>query len=108
MFSCRSEKRLSKYDSKKYKESIIGKWLLTTTEFDYPTIDFQKDNSVIFSSTGDTLYSYAYHLNNDTLILQNGNAPIIKNKILKLTSDSLFFENLLIHHNPQLYLRKKP
>lgn len=100
-------KQIQNDSSQNYKELIIGKWLLTTTEFDYPVIEFEKGNIALFSSTGDTLYSYAYHLNKDTLILQNGNESVIKNKILKLTPDSLLFSNLLVHKELQLYLRKR-
>lgn len=102
MLSCSSSKTVHK---NAYAESIIGRWCLTVNQTNYPSITFREDSLSIFDSRGDTVYWFKYYVKEPYLYLVQPNHEVKKNKILKLSSDSLIFETLLEHRIRQSYYR---
>jgi hypothetical protein len=100
-YACISQKKNRKGIQ---EPDLIGTWCLTTKQINYPSISFKKDSIAIFTSLGDTIYSFKYYMNNKNLYLVNDNR-LTENKILKLTRDSLVFENLVEHNIRQIYYR---
>lgn len=87
-------------------DKLIGKWRLTVKyQTNYPTIQFTKGGAV-FNSLADTIYGFSCTLKKKDLILFDGINPETHNRIIKLTQDSLIFENLLEHKTPQAYVRE--
>ena len=55
----------------------------------------------------DTSYIYGYNIEDNDLIILKYDTPKIRNKILKLTKDSLILETLLENKTKQVYYRCK-
>ncbi len=83
---------------------LLGTWCLTERQINYPSLTFQKDSIAIFTSFGDTIYSFRYYQKNNTLNLTTTKG-IIRNEIIKHTKDSLIFKNLIEHGFIQRYYR---
>ena len=96
----------SKTNQNDWNELIEGNWRLTVKyQTNYPTIQFTKGGAV-FNSLADTIYGFSCTLKRKDLILFDGINPKTHNRIIKLTQDSLIFENLLEHKTPQVYIRE--
>lgn len=93
-------------DPKDFAE-LTGTWSQNTQGL-YHTIYVQDSMHIVLDTHIDTMISYTYRLQTDTLFLYNeyGN-QVNYNLILKLTDDSLIFENLLDRVGIQKYARKK-
>jgi hypothetical protein len=100
-FSCNT----SKNNFRKF--SIEGTWYLNKKQVDFPSISFKSDNTCIFSSMGDTLYRFKYKIKDEYLILTDINNNISKDKIMKISKDSLVFEKLWTNSSIQIYTRKE-
>jgi hypothetical protein len=102
LFSCTS----SKINNNDWNSLIEGRWRLTIKyQTNYPTIEFTKGGAV-FNSLADTIYGFSCTLKKSDLILFDGVNPKKHNRIIKLTKDSLIFENLLEYKTPQVYIRE--
>lgn len=96
----------SKTNQNDWNKLIEGSWKLTVKyQTNYPTIQFTK-GGVVFNSLVDTIYGFSCTLKRKDLILFDGINPGTHNKIIKLTQDSLIFENLLEHKTLQVYIRE--
>lgn len=87
--------------------TIIGRWCSKSSTADYPHLTFKQDGYVFFDCKIDTFFALKYTLNKNYLLLTPTDQAIIKDKILKLTNDSLIFETLLDHKIKQEYYRCK-
>lgn len=88
------------------KSQLIGTWYLNEWDL-YRIIYIQDSMHLVIDNHIDTLFFYDYALKNDTLVLMGKYGTIVNyNKILKLTSDSLIFENFLDKAGVQRYSRK--
>jgi hypothetical protein len=59
-----------------------------------------------FYTTGDTILRFVYEFKRKNLLtLRDQDGIETSNKIIKLTQDSLIFENLLENKSPQIYIR---
>ena len=85
--------------------TIIGRWCSISNTADYPHLTFRQDGYVIFDCKIDTVFGLKYSIHDNYLQLMPENKPITKNKILKLTQDSLVLETLLEHQGQQVYYR---
>lgn len=95
-------------DSRVFKnEKIIGKWVLSVKQVNYPSLHFNADSAAIFNSLGDTIYRYKFHIDKSYLILRDINGKTLKDKILKLDNDSLIFETLADNKFIQKYYRMR-
>lgn len=102
LFSCVS------MDKKNYRyENLIGTWILTKKQVNYPELTFNNDKTCIFTSMGDTIYRFKYDLKRDELILEDMEGTIKKNRILKLTKEELVFESLWENKTKQDYIKKR-
>lgn len=84
---------------------ILGRWCSKSSNADYPHLTFRQDGYVVFDCKVDTFFALKYTVNHNYLLVTPTNEPINKNKILKLTQDSLIFETLLEHKTRQVYYR---
>lgn len=84
---------------------ILGRWCSTSNTADYPHLTFEKDGYVIFDCKIDTVFGLKYSLDNNYLLVTPTDKPINRNKILKLTQDSLILETLLELQTKQVYYR---
>lgn len=101
LFSCVS------MDKKNYQyENLIGTWVLTKKQVNYPELTFNKDKTCFFTSMGDTIYRFKYELEKDKLILEDILGTVKKNRILKLTKEELVFETLWENKSKQEYIKK--
>lgn len=87
--------------------SILGEWILTTSQINYPIIQFNSDSTAIFSSRGDTIYRYKYYVQDDFLYLIDNEKNKNQFKIEKLDSLNLVFSNLLDNNEKQIYVKNK-
>ena len=87
--------------------TIVGKWCLGSNEINYPTVTFGTNSMAVFSSRMDTVYTFRYYVQSNKLNLVQPTREINKDRILKLTKDSLVFETLLEHKTKQVYYRCK-
>ena len=104
LLSCNSSKNIIG------KRLIEGKWvwLSPRNTMNYPGLEFRKGGYATFESFGDTVYTFKYHFKKNDLQIVNINGDkIYHNKILKLTSDSLIFENLIELEGKQIYYKEK-
>src|SRR5262245_59219974 len=83
---------------------LSGTYCLVSKQVNYPSISFKKDSIAIFTSLGDTIYYFKFYVNYDKLFLINKD-KLIENRILKLSNDSLIFENLVDDNTKQIYYR---
>lgn len=58
-FSCNTAKNNFK------KFGIEETWYLNKKQVNFPTINFNSDNTCVFSSMGDTLYRFKYEIKNE-------------------------------------------
>ena len=86
-------------------ENIVGKWLLTVKQVNYPSLIFSSDSTAIFNSMGDTVYRYKFYIDKTELVLRDINGKTTKDKILKVDSDSLIFETLADNKTVQKYCK---
>ncbi len=96
----------SSHIKKDKKESLLGKWILTTDQVNYPEISFT-GSSAIFRSKGDTVYIFEYHLKDNTITLIDFHQTQFNARIVKLTTDSLIFSRLVNNKSIQRYYRGK-
>lgn len=82
-------------------------WHLNKKQVNFPTVIFYSNNTCIFSSMGNTLYRFNYKIKNNYLILEDLNKNISKDKILKVSKDSLIFESLWTNKEKQIYVKNK-
>jgi hypothetical protein len=88
------------------EDRLIATWVLVDDQIDYPVLDFNKSGAAKFWSRSDTIYYFSYQVDDNCLILNDGVNPISDcNKIIKLTKNTLVFENLLEHDKKQHYRR---
>jgi hypothetical protein len=74
----------------------------------YHTIYFQDSTHIVLDSHIDTLFNYEYKLVGSSLYLYKAHGELLNsNRILKLTSDSLIFENLIDKEGIQRYARRQ-
>ncbi|MDB5272089.1 MAG: hypothetical protein JWO58_456 [Chitinophagaceae bacterium] len=93
--------------SKNHKKNLLeGEWKLIDNQLNYPSIRFDKLNTALLTSRADTIYRFTYNVRSDKLILKDLNGKVYENRILKLDSDSLIFENLFKNNFIQKYIRK--
>ncbi len=71
----------------------LGLWKPFDPQSIYPYLQFLPDNLINLDSRADTTYWFRYTIENQILILKNGD-QIIKNKILHWDQDSLVFESI--------------
>lgn len=103
LYSCKT----TKIGYSQWNKSIQGKWeLKVKSQVNYPEVEFTKGGAV-FNSLADTIYGFACKMKNNYLILDDGEKHVTRNKIIKLTTDTLIFANLLEHSTPQPYIKKK-
>lgn len=88
-------------------KDIIGKWVLTVKQVNYPSLIFNTDSTAIFNSMGDTVYRYKFYIDKIELVLKDINGKVTRDKILKLDADSLIFETLADNKEVQRYKREK-
>lgn len=101
LLSCNTTKKI-----KGGSDTIIGRWcLLNSNQLNYPTLTFGADSIAIFSSKMDTVYSFKYFVQGNYLNLVQPSTRVNKDRILKLTSDSLILETLLEHKINQVYYK---
>jgi hypothetical protein len=98
-------------DSQQQKDfkpaQLEGTWYLNRADL-YHTLHFQDSANVALDSHIDTMFFYQYRLHKDTMFLyEKDGKPINYNIILKLTTDSLVFENLLDNAGIQRYSKVK-
>ena len=98
--SCNITKQVENNNS-----TIVGIWCSKSSAADYPHLSFREDNYVIFDCKIDTIFGLKYSINDNYLLLKTKDKLVIKNKILKLTQDSLVLETLLELQTPQAYYR---
>jgi hypothetical protein len=85
---------------------IFGTWcLVATNEINYPTITFKENSFATLGSKMDTVYGHKYYLKGDKLYFVLADAKVSRNKIIKLTGDSLILETLLSNNQKQSYYR---
>ena len=103
LYSC----GISQKTQQQLKEKIIGNWnTVQPSQTFYYNLEFNK-NGAVFYTTGDTIMYYAYEFKRKNfLLLRDRNSQKAHNKIIKLTQDSLIFENFLEYKTPQVYVRK--
>lgn len=82
---------------------ILGKWCSKSYD-KYLSLTFKRNGGAVFDSKYDTVYYFSYALDRNYLSL-NGSAS--RNRILKLTQDSLILETLLEFNTIQAYHRCK-
>lgn len=98
--SCSTTKQ-TKYNG----DTIIGRWCSISKTADYPHLTFRQYGYVTFDCKIDTVFGLKYIIHNNYLQLMPENKPLIKNKIFKLTQDSLVLETLLDNQAKQVYYR---
>ena len=104
LFSCISPKKgLKEYNLTGNK--ILGKWCALKRTADFRHLIFRQDGYVTFDCKIDTVFGLKYSIKGNYLSTSQTNKTIIKNKILKLTNDSLVFETLLDHKTKQVFYR---
>jgi hypothetical protein len=94
--------------SKNQTKKIIGSWELNMdkNQVNYPCLSFYPDSSAAFTSHADTIYRFKYWIKSGSLILKDNYSGVVtENKILRLTSRELIFDNLLSNNLPQYYLK---
>lgn len=96
-FSCDASKKLN----------IRGTWCLTSTQINYPKIEFINDSIVELRSLADTFYSYKYRIENNILIVHQSGGEISMNIFRWKGADTIIFESLLENRKPQTYVRCK-
>ncbi|HEV9036260.1 MAG TPA: hypothetical protein VGQ51_06570 [Puia sp.] len=87
--------------------SIVGLWCLSSSQPNYPTIRFQADSIAEFGSRLDTVYTFKYYLKGGYVNVMTGAGKMYRNKIVKLTDDSLVFQGLLELKQNQIYHKCK-
>jgi hypothetical protein len=85
--------------------SILGNWVLTNSQINYPEIQFNLDSSAIFYSYGDTIYRYKYYVQNNFLYLIDFEQNKTRFKIEKLDNIHLVFSNFLEQKEKQIYAK---
>lgn len=101
LLSCNTTKKIEGRS-----DTIIGRWcLLNPNQLNYPTLTFGMDSIAIFSSKMDTVYSFKYFVEGNYLNLVQPSTKVNRDRILKLTSDSLILETLLEHKIKQVYYK---
>jgi hypothetical protein len=88
------------------KNLLLGEWVLSKNEINYPSLKFYADSTAIFTSKADTIYRIKFFIKNDLLILKDVNNVEATNKIKVLDNNVLIFYNLLMHNTEQIYKRK--
>lgn len=106
LLSCGSsadQQKVNDYNNK----DIIGKWILTVKQVNYPSLVFNADSTAVFTSMADTIYRFKYYVDKTELVLKDINEKTIRDKILKMDRDSLIFETLADNKQVQKYYRNK-
>lgn len=88
------------------KKDIVGKWVLTKNQINYPSLVFEADATAIFRSKRDTIYYFNYVVKGDSLILRDINNKETINRIKALDSTRLVFHTLLEQNKQQIYKRQ--
>jgi len=96
---------LKNNENKIHTKNILGVWRSKEKQSKHPSLNFGPDSLVSVGSNIDTVYWFKYFLKNRYLILRSG-SEVIKNKILKLDSDSLVFESIFKIPSRQSYFRR--
>lgn len=96
---------LSRQQTDNFASDIVGEWQLTVKQVNYPKLIFNRDSTAIFTSMGDTIYRYKYYVEKSNLVLRDIDGKLTRDKILKLSKDSLIFETLAINRSVQRYIR---
>jgi len=102
IYSCGSTK-IENFNSDK----IIGKWCASSNEGNYPSLTFKENGYAVFDSKIDTIYFFAYTLKENYLTILPLNEPDNRNRVLKLTNDTLILESLLENKYVQVFSRCK-
>lgn len=102
---------ISCYSSKivQPKVTITGDWCLVNTsiynEINYEKITLTDNSRITLYSRADTIYSYQYKVDKDSLLIFKTSTDTSKVQILKLTPDSLILSSLLEKKNIQRYYK---
>lgn len=105
--SCQAKPRVEQTQSAQDFADLKGTWTQGRPGL-YHTLYVQDSIHIVLDTHIDTMFSYTYRLEADTLFLYNefGN-QVNYDLIHKLTEDSLVFESLLDRAGEQKYARKK-
>lgn len=97
---------ITKQKDKQVEQIFLeGTWYLNAEEL-YHKIYFQDSIHIGLDTHIDTIFFYTYKLQGDTLSLYDDYGDLVNhNIILKLSRDSLIFENLLDKVGVQRYVR---
>src|ERR1700722_4554651 len=98
--SCSTTKQMNNSSN-----GIIGRWCAVSNTANYPHLTFRQDGYVIFDCKIDTVFGLKYSIHDNYLQLVPEMKPIARNKILKLSKDSLVLETLLEYKAQQVYYR---
>jgi hypothetical protein len=88
------------------QKEILGEWILTENQINYPSLQFNIDSSAVFRSRADTIYRFQYIIKGDSLILKDINNKETLNRIKILDKSKLVFYNLLEHDKEQVYKKQ--
>ena len=80
---------------------IKGSWTLTSQNI--PRVFYFKENELVVETPFDTTFIYGYKVTNTNLSILDSKGVLTKNKILKLTKDTLIFRSLEKNLKPQQY-----
>jgi hypothetical protein len=103
--SCYSQKKIES------EKAIQNTWCLVKRpegpEINYGRIILNNESIIELRSRADTVYSYKYRIEKGYLTIIKDTNDIIKNRILKLTEDTLILGSLLEKQTTQIYYRCK-
>jgi hypothetical protein len=107
LLSCRrSSKQAEDIPKNIVNTELIGTWYLNKWDL-YHTLYIQDTTHIVIDNHIDTLFYYTYDIKGDTLNLYQKYEELVNhNRILKLTKDSLVFENFLDKADVQRYGKK--